>query len=190
MADEVIYNVKGLIRDLNTLEPGLKNAMVKEAKAEAKPIVANIKRAIPDVAPLSGMSKVTKSGGTNNGRIAWGSGKPANQVSVRFRAGRSRSRAITPLVAIWVTSPMTAIADIAGKGSMRKARRVTSEYAYKDGTRKHRVTTQGRIMVQKLRERNANDFIYPAVGDSIDDAEQRIKLVIEKYAQMVNRRIG
>jgi hypothetical protein len=190
MADEVIYDVKGLIRDLNALEPGIKNTMVREAKAEAKPIVTNIKNAIPDVVPLSGMSKVTKTGGTNNGRVAWGAGKPANQVQVKFRAGRSTRRAITPLVSIWVTSPMTAIADVAGKGSMRKARKVTNEYYYKDGTRRHKVTSQGRIMIAKLRERNANDFIYPAVGDSIDDAEQRIKLVIEKYARMVNRKIG
>ncbi|NCW90137.1 MAG: ribosome silencing factor, partial [Rhodocyclales bacterium] len=71
----------------------------------------------------------------------WGKGKPANAVSIRFRVGRSRVRAVTPLVAIWITSPMTAIADVAGKGGFRKARTVTSEYAYKDGTRKHRVTS-------------------------------------------------
>jgi hypothetical protein len=182
----VVYDVKGLIKDLNALEPTLKKDMVREAKGIAKPIASNIKQAIPTTAPLSGMSLQKNP----NGRVAWGAGKPANQVSIRFRTGRSRTRAITPLLAIWVTSPMTAIADIAGKGSMRKARKVTSEYAYKDGTRTHRVTSQGRIMVSRLRERNANDFIYPAVGDSIDDAEVRVKLVINKYAKIVNRKLN
>jgi hypothetical protein len=182
----VVYDVKGLIKDLNALDSGLKKEMVREAKAIAKPIASNIKQAIPETAPLSGMSM------TNNpsGRLAWGAGKPANQVSIRFRASRSRTRAVTPLLAIWITSPMTAVADIAGKGSMRKAKRVTSEYAYKDGSRTHKVTTQGRIMVARLRERNANDFIYPAVGDSIDDAEVRVKLVINKYAKKVNRKLS
>jgi len=37
MAETVVYDVKGLIKDLNALEPGLKKAMVKEAKAIAPP---------------------------------------------------------------------------------------------------------------------------------------------------------
>lgn len=186
MTESVIYDVKGLIRDLNNISPELKKLMVKEAKQIAKPIASNIKSVIPTTAPLSGMTPEKNP----TGRLAWGAGKPANQVSVRFRAGRSTTRAITPLVSIWVTSPMTAITDVAGKGSMRKARKITNEYYYKDGTRKHKVTTQGRIMVQRLRERNANDFVYVAVGDSIDDAEQQVKLVISKYARLVNRKLG
>lgn len=186
----VVYDVKGLIKDLNALEPGMKNAMVREAKAEAAPIVQNIKKVIPSTAPLSGMSKTTPNGGSNTGRLAWGVGKPAKSVTVKFRSSRSRTRAITPLLSIWVNSPMTAIADIAGKGSMRKAKKVTSEYAYKGGRRTHRVTSQGRIMVARLRERNQNDFVYFAVGDSIDDAEVQIKLVLNKYAQKVNRKLG
>ena len=113
----VVYNVKGLIKDLNALEPTLKKDMVREAKGIAKPIASNIKQAIPMTAPLSGMSLASNP----NGRLAWGGSRtakgnriPANQVSVRFRTGRSRTRAITPLLAIWVTSPMTAIADAAG----------------------------------------------------------------------------
>lgn len=186
----VVYDVKEIIKDLNALEPGLKNAMVREAKAEAQPIVQNIKRVIPNTAPLSGMRKVTKGGGSNTGRLAWGEGKPAKSVTVKFRSGRSRTKAITPLVSIWVNSPMTAIADIAGKGSMRKAKKVTSEYAYKGKTRTHRVTSQGRIMVARLRERNQNDFIYFAVGDSLDDAEVKVKLVLDKYAKKVNRKLN
>ena len=184
MADNVVYDVKGLIKDLNALEPGLKKAMVKEAKAIAKPIASNIKQAIPSTAPLSGMLPQNNP----SGRLAWGAGKPADQVSIRFRTGRSRNTAITPLVAIWVTSAMTAIADVAGKGSMRKAKKVTSEYAYKGGRRRHAVTSQGKTMIANLKSRYANNFVYPAVEDSLDDAESKIKLVIDKYARMVNRK--
>jgi hypothetical protein len=182
----VIYDVKGLIRDLNALEPGMKNQMVREAKAVAKPLVTNIRNAIPDTAPLSGMSKIANP----TGRLAWGAGKKADSVTTKFRASRSRRSAITPLISIWVNSPMTAVADVAGKGSMRKAKKITSEYAYKGGTRRHRVTSQGRTMVAMLRERYSNDFIYPAVGDSLDNAEREVKLVIDKYARMVNRKLN
>ena len=183
MAEEsVVYDVKGLLRDLEDLKPGLRKELVKEAKLVAKPIVSNIKSVIPSSAPLSGMN--------NNGRLGWGSGKAANSVTTKFRSGRSRSMAITPLVAIWVNSPMTAIADIAGKGSFRKAKTVTREYEYKGGVRRHKVTSQGKWMVRGLKERGVNDFIYPAVGDSIDDAQDKVKLVIAKYSAMVNRKLG
>lgn len=186
MSNNVVYDVKGLIRDLNALEPGMKNQMVREAKAVAKPLVTNIRNAIPDIAPLSGMSKTANP----SGRLAWGAGKKADSVTTKFRSSRSRKSAITPLISIWVNSPMTAIADIAGKGNMRKAKKVTSEYAYKGGTRRHKVTSQGRWMVKMLKDRYSNDFVYPAVEDSLPDAEQKVKLVIEKYARMVNRKLN
>jgi len=176
----VIYDVKGLLRDLEQLEPGLKKQLVRDAKAIGKPIAAVIKSQIPTTAPLSGMA--------NNGRLGWGSGKPANSVTTKFRSGRSRYTAVTPLVSVWVNSPMTAIADIAGKGSMRKAKKVTSEYAYKDGSRRHAVTSQGRIMIARLKSRNLNNFVYPNVEDSLDDAQTAIKLVIDRYAAKVNRK--
>ena len=180
----VVYNIRQLTKDLESLEPGLKRRMVREAKEPAKPLIAAIRRVIPGTAPLSGMSQTN-----NSGRLAWGAGRKADNVVAKFRAGRSRSRAITPLVSIWVQSPMTAIADVAGKGNMRKAKPVTNEYAYKGGTRRHRVTSQGQTMVNKLRERNQSNFVYPAVEQSLPDAEREIKLVIDKYARMVNRKL-
>ena len=180
MTETVVYDVKGLLKDLAELEPGLKKALVRDAKAIGKPIASVIKSQIPTTAPLSGMA--------NNGRLGWGSGKAANSVTTKFRSGRSRYTAVTPLVSVWVNSPMTAIADIAGKGSMRKAKRVTSEYAYKDGSRRHAVTTQGRIMIARLKERNLNNFVYPAVEDKLEDAQAQVKLIIDKYARMVNRK--
>lgn len=181
MAENVVYDVKGLLRDLEGLTPGLKKQLVRDAKAVGKPIAAIIKSQIPTTAPLSGMA--------HKGRTGWGSGKPANSVTVKFRSGRSRYSAVTALVSVWVNSPMTAIADVAGKGSMRKAKRITSEYAYKDGSRRHKVTTQGRWMIVRLKERNLNNFVYPNVEDHLDDAQKQVKLIVDKYARMVNRKL-
>jgi len=178
----VIYDVKGLLRDLEALEPGLKKQLMRDAKDVAKPIASIVKSQIPTTAPLSGMQ--------GNGRVSWGAGKPANSVTIKFRSGRSRISAVTPLVSIWVNSPMTAIADVAGKGNMRKARKVTSEYSYKDGTREHRVTSQGRWMIRGLKERNLNNFIYPNVEDRLEDTQREIKLVIDRYAAKVNRKLN
>jgi len=183
----VIYDVKGLLKDLEDLTPGLKKQLVRDAKLIAKPLIAIIKSQIPTTAPLSGMK--------HGGRTGWGASVtkkgnriPANSVTVKFRSSRSRFSAVTPLLAIWVNSPMTAIADVAGKGSMRKAKTITSQYAYKDGKRRHRVTTQGRWMIKGLKERNLNNFVYPAVEDKLEDAQAQVKLIIDKYARMVNRK--
>lgn len=195
MAD-VIFDVKALIRDLNDIDPDLRKAMIREAKTEAKPMASKIKSVIPTVAPISGLSKtrVSRSGGGFNsnptGRLAWGEGKPANSVSIRFRSGRSRRTAVTTLVGIWVTSPMTAIADTAGKGSMRKAVTVTREYSYKNGTRRHRVNGQGSSLVKNLKDVGLNNFVYPAVESQIPDTERQVKLVFERYAAMVNRKLN
>lgn len=183
----VVYDVKGLIRDLEALQPGIKKVMVREAKDETKGMVRAIKGVIPATAPLSGMDPLKNP----NGRLAWGAKRNAKTVTPRFRTGRSRSRAITPLISLWVTSPMTAIADVAGKGNFRRSVSMTREYDYKGGKRRHRVnSSQGRDFVANLRERDANDFVYPAVERSIPDVENKIKLVIDKYARMVNRKLG
>jgi hypothetical protein len=191
----VIYDVKGLIRELEALEPGIKKQLVRDAKDIAKPIASTIKSSIPTTAPLSGMTRSypvasSHTTGDPEGRLGWGAGKPANSVTIKFRTGRSRISAVTPLVAIWVNSPMTAIADVAGKGGNRKAKKVTSEYAYKGGKRRHAVTSQGRIMIQRLREKNLNNFVYPNVEDSLDDAQSQVKLVIDRYAAKVNRKLN
>ena len=185
MAD-VIFDVKALIRDLNDIDPDLRKAMIREAKTEAKPMASKIKSVIPTDAPISGLSKVKNP----TGRLAWGEGKPANSVSIRFRSGRSRRTAVTTLVGIWVTSPMTAIADTAGKGSMRKAVTVTREYPYKNGTRRHRVNGQGSSLVKNLKNVGLNNFVYPAVESQIPDTERQVKLVFERYAAMVNRKLN
>lgn len=193
MTESVVYDVKGLLKDLEEFEPGMRRALVKDAKNAAKPIVTVLKQVIPKTAPMSGMSLSSNP----TGRLAWGGSQtkkgnriPANSVTTKFRSGRSRSRAITPLVSVWVNSPMTAIADVAGKGSMRKAKKITSEYAYKNGTRRHRVTTQGETMIRVLKSRNLNNFVYPNVEDQIDNVSAEVKFIVEHYARLVNRKLN
>jgi len=199
MTQTVIYDVKSLLRDLDGLAPGLRKQLVKDSKDIAKPIASNIKSHIPATAPLSGMNSTypirTSRGhltGNPGGRLAWGAVKPANQVQIKFRSGRSRYTAITSLLSIWITSPATAMADVAGKGGLNKSVKLTRRYAYKNDTRRHRVNggNGGADFVRNLKSRGANDFVYPAVGDSIDDAQQEVKLIIDRYARMVNRKLN
>jgi hypothetical protein len=190
MSDEVIYNAKGLINDLKAIEPGLLKKMKAEAKKVSVPTQSLIQSAIPDVAPLSGMNQITKSGGSNNGRVAWGAGKPAKEVKFSIKTTGSKKFAVTSLFRLIVASPMTAIADTAGKGSGIPRNAITKPYTYKGGTRTHRVNGQGQNMIRVLGQRRSNKFVYPAVERSLPSVRAELKLVVEKYALMVNRKIN
>ena len=80
MKDNVVYDLKPVIKALNDVDPDLRKAMIKDAKLVARPLASGIKRRINQITPLSGMTQ-------GNGRLAWGAGRKADTVSIRFRAG-------------------------------------------------------------------------------------------------------
>jgi hypothetical protein len=181
----IVYDAKNLLNELKTLEPKLKKELIAEARSIASKPQSMIKDAIPAVAPLSGMGLDKNI----SGRTAWGAVKPANKVDFSTRTTGSRRYAVTSLFRLIVASPMTAIADIAGKGSGVPRNQITKPYAYKGGTRTHRVNGQGEVMINKLRSRNKSNFVYPAVENSLPGIEADLKLVVDKFALKINRKI-
>jgi hypothetical protein len=182
----VVYDVKGLMANIKAIEPGLKKAMTDEAKGESQGLQTLIRKAIPDVAPLSGMNKINNP----SGRLAWGAVKPADKVEFRYKTTGSNRRAITPLFKLMITSPMTAIADTAGKGSGVPRSLTSKPYRYQGGTRTHKLNGQGRSMIINLKRRNGSNFVYPAVEAGLPSVELKLKLVVEKYALKVNRKLN
>jgi len=181
---KIVYDAKDLLNQLKTIEPKLKKEMLAEARGIAKKPQDKIKSVIPEVAPLSGMGMDKNP----TGRTAWGAGKPANKVDFSTRTTGSRRYAVTSLFRLIVASPMTAISDIAGKGSGVPRNQVTKPYAYKGGTRTHEVNGQGESMIRVLRERRKSNFVYPAVEDSLPGIEAELKLVVDKFARKINRK--
>ena len=187
MASDIVYNAKEIVKALEALEPGIKKVLVREVKFAAKPTISAIKSAIPSVNPF--ISSVRPVANTR-GRLGWGVKVAANTVKPSFKTKASKKFAVTSLVSIVVSSPATALADVAGKGSGEVRRPVTNAYPYKDGERTHRVTTQGQKMIRHLRSRRASNFVYPAVEQSLPMVQAEIKLVIERYAAKVNRKLN
>jgi len=187
MADDIVYNAKEIVKALNQLEPGLKNAMVKEMKVVAAPAITAIKRAIPKVNPFE--SKVRPVSNTR-GRLGWGVGRKPDEVKFSLKTKASKKFAVTALASLRVNSPATALADVAGKGSGTPRRSVTNSYIWKGQTRTHRVTTQGKSMIRHLRTNRTNNFVYPGVEKSLPRVQAEIKLILEKYAAKVNRKLN
>jgi hypothetical protein len=125
-----------------------------------------------------------------SGRLAWGAGKPADKVDFSLRATGSRKYAITSLFRLIVSSPMTAIAETAGKGSGVPRSSRTKPYRYMGGSRTHALNGQGEAMIINLKKRRGSDFVYPAVESSLPGVEAKLKLVVEKYALKVNRKLN
>jgi hypothetical protein len=180
----IVFDAKDLFNQLKTMEPKLKKEMLAEARKISKPSQDLVKSAIPEVAPLSGMGMDKNT----SGRTAWGAVKPANKVDFSTRTTGSKKYAVTSLFRLIIASPMTAIADIAGKGSGIPRNQVTKPYAYKGGTRSHRVNGQGESMIRTLRARKKSNFVYPAVEDSLPSVEAELKLVVDKFARKINRK--
>ncbi len=180
----IVFDAKGLLNTLKEIEPKLKKELLAEARKISKEPQEAIRSAIPAVAPLSGMG-IDKN---RTGRTAWGAVKPANKVDFSTRTTGSKKYAVTSLFRLIVASPMTAIADIAGKGSGVPRNPTTKPYAYKGGTRTHKVNGQGEFMINELKARNKSKFVYPAVEKSLPGIEVELKLLIEKFAAKINRK--
>jgi len=187
VASDIVFNAKSLIKDLEAIQPGLKKALVHETKLASKPVITAIKSGIPKVNPF--ISSVRPIANTR-GRLGWNVKVKADTVKPSVKFTRSNKTAVTSLASVVVSSPATALADVAGKGSGTVRKPVTDSYAYKGGTRRHRTTTQGQKMISHLRSRRASNFVYPSVEHSLPMVKAEIKLIFERYASKVNRKLN
>lgn len=176
----VYSNVRELTRQLKAIEPALQKAMVREVKAEVKLLATMVKTALPTVSPLSGAN--------TNGRLGFGVGKPSNSVSVRYRSGGSKRTAITSLASVRVNNALTSIMDYAGKNGTTTRSQVTRPYAYKGGTRVHRLNGQGQAMVDRLDAvRRPSRFAWPAAERALPMVQARVQSVLESAAAQISR---
>jgi hypothetical protein len=177
-------DIRALNRALRQIEPGLLREMRKEIRNIAKPVDQQIKRNIPDQAPMRGMA-------IGNGRLRWfGDTKPdKTKISTAVRAsGRSLT---TPLAKITIMSPAAGMADMAGR--VNKSRPISREYNYRlrDGSiirRRHRVTTQGQQMIANLGGK-ASRYGWSALENQIGKVVREIDQVVTKYYNIANRGI-
>ena len=183
-----VQGIKEMQQMLAGLEKRLVFAMQKEAKTIAKPGADQVKSAIPSVAPLTG--KDGNSGMLNNGRLGWNSGVPANKVTVRYSVRRSKIAAVTSLVSIRVDSPVAAMIDVAGKGKNSNNGKQTRKFIKKGTMMTFTINGQGDAMIRALKSRNVTNFAWPAVEQEIPRMNAEIRLVLDKYAAIVNREVS
>lgn len=181
MADIVYSNIRVLNKQLAMIESESMKQLRKDAKNFAKPVQMAVKSALPTISsiPLSGALHAGRTGALGDINLG--------KMSIRYKASGSKRANITSLVSVRVESPFIAMIDMAGKKNLvRKA--VTREYPYKGGSRKHRVTTQGKSMISNLSG-SPSRFIWPAAEKAIPEAQRNILFSLEQAAKKINGKL-
>lgn len=181
MADISATDVKALTRALNEIDKDLKTQMVRDIKGTAKGLQTDIKRAIPTVSPLRGAN--------TNGRLGWGQGKRANTVTINYKSTGSTTKTVTPLLKLTVQSPLTAVLDMAGRGSGTPRRNMTRDYQVNGRTRRHRVTTQGRGLINKMNQKGRpSRYAWSTVEDKLPQVAREVQAILDKASQKISRK--
>lgn len=183
-----VNNVRELQRRLKALDPALRKALLREAKAPAKPIQAAVRSRLGSVSVPSGMTQ---------GRLNWnaatdakGRVHPPTDVKIEFRTKSSGFRNVTSLVRVRAASPAVAFLDMAGRSGRYidagyKGTGETRVYPYKGGVRRHKVRGQGRALIRAVGG-SASRFVYPSAESALPQAMREVDNVLKAFASKVN----
>lgn len=189
-------DIKKLKKQLNEIEPGLRNEFVKEIKSVGRDAAKPIKKAIRRVTPLSGMIN-------NEGKTAWGRGKPIDSTTIRSKLKAGGKSMNASLVSIRLNSAAVNILDMAGRSGAyvgqgkRKSGMtpVVRRTAGGDLVAYARRTTAeaGQKFIQNLNsvggivKRSASRIAWPSIEKDLPRVEKDIDKVILKYYRRANR---
>lgn len=202
--DYSVTQIRELQKRLKSIDPKLRTELLRSAKKPAEAIVSQVRPAINAVQPLSGMTR---------GRLNWnasvdakGKTHKADDLKIQFRTRSSGKSNMTSLVRVKVASPAVTMADMAGRsknfmGAGYKGTGLTREYAYKGGTRRHRVdgngiknpkhnykfARQGDALIDRLGGK-ASRYVWPAAEKSIPAVKAQIEAVLRSVYDELNRK--
>jgi hypothetical protein len=159
--------IKRLSTELKAIDPGLARQLGKDLKSELLPFASAIQGEMPSESPLSGMA--------HGGRTGW---SPAI-VKVSATPGAGWGRSIARIVIEGKPRPAALkIAEFAGSSSYTKS------------------TGPGRSFVENLERRNplvkgrGGRFGFAAYYRKQPQMLAIIQKVIDRYVDMVNKRLG
>ena len=183
--DFSVLQVRELQKRLKAIEPRLRTELVRDAKKVAKPLETDIKSAINDVTPLSGMLK-------DKGRLGWGNGVRADKTLIQFRTAASGKSLTTSLVRVKVSSPGTVLADMAGRSGRYVGQGRRNDNASPSVKRRNANQNKGeaflRSLGSKVGDGTASRFIWPAAERSRDMVRISIETVLRVAYDKINQK--
>ena len=176
-----------IIRELNKVEPKLVRDLKRDFRKVGSEVRKGVKGAIPSLPPLSGFAKRSASESAKT----WNNRFKANTVKVRLRSPQSSSEKNQAIVQLQVVSPATVIADMAGRGNDSIEGRMTKEYAYRGGKRRHKVNGQGRAMIKNLGGADkASRYVYPGAEGQMPEALEEVRKIVSGAVEEIENKIN
>lgn len=182
--DFSVLQVRELQKRLKAIEPRLRTELVRDVKKVAKPLESDIKFAIGNVTPLSGMLK-------DKGRLGWNNGVRADKTLIQFRTAASGRSLTTSLVRVKVSSPGTVLADMAGRSGRFIGEGRRNDNASPSLKRRNANRAKGEAFVTSLNEKlghSASRFIWPAAERSRDMVRISIETVLRVAYNRINQK--
>lgn len=189
-----VKDIRELQRKLRAIEPSLRTEFLREIKTIGKTPERAIKTAIPNDAPLSGLSKP---GAT----LQWGKAKKgaggAKSTTIRFRTQAGGKSLTTTLLGIRVNSAATSVADMAGRsgryvgaGFKGSGRSKPIRRTYADGAQSVEFTRRatrrsGESFIRNLNTalgNKASRMAWKAVEKDLPQISKTIQYVVDKWS--------
>ena len=189
-----VKDIRELQRKLRAIEPSLRTEFLREIKTIGKTPERAIKTAIPNDAPLSGLSKP---GAT----LQWGKAKKgaggAKSTTIRFRTQAGGKSLTTTLLGIRVNSAATSVADMAGRsgryvgaGFKGSGRSKPIRRTYADGAQSVEFTRRatrrsGESFIRNLNTalgNRASRMAWKAVEKDLPQISKTIQYVVDKWS--------
>lgn len=189
-----VKDIRELQRKLRAIEPSLRTEFLREVKTIGKTPERAIKTAIPNDAPLSGLSKP---GAT----LQWGKAKKgaggAKSTTIRFRTQAGGKSLTTTLLGIRVNSAATSVADMAGRsgryvgaGFKGSGRSKPIRRTYADGAQSVEFTRRatrrsGESFIRNLNTalgNKASRMAWKAVEKDLPQISKTIQYVVDKWS--------
>jgi hypothetical protein len=189
VGDYSVYEVRQLQRALKNIEPTLRTQLVRDVKAIGKPLQMDIKSAIGQVTPLSGM--------IGNSRISWGGTRPADSTAIQFRTQAGGKSLTTSLLRVKVNSPATVLADMAGRskryvGSGYRGSGYTREFERNGVSMRRRTTREaGLKFIENLDSKlgkSASRFVWPSAEGALPAIRQAVDRRLKEAFDLINRK--
>lgn len=173
-----VYGVRETLAEIRQVDADLFFAIRAHMKRAGDTLGNRVITASPTLGPTSGFRN-------HKGRTAWKPGTFKTEVS--GRNARRGSTGATPLLSVKFGGAAFNIADMAGKvGKVRKP--VTDMYEWRGTRRQHRVTTQGKAMINALG-RTPSRYIWAEADGALPMIQRSVLSGVEEYMAGVNRKL-
>lgn len=196
-----VQEIRALQKKLKEIQPSLRTEFMREVKRIGKEPNDAIKNAIPNDAPISGMSKP-------GAKLQWGKvtkgakSGGAKSTTIRFRTQAGGKSLTATLLAIRVNSAASSVADMAGRsgryigkgyrssGYSKPIRRTYADGSQSVEFRRQATRKGGEAFVRNLNKEIGNRpsrMAWKSVEKSLPQLSKDVQFVVNKWAVRASR---